>query len=363
MAVRTIRAAVLHQPNRPMTIREVELREPARGEVMIRTASVGVCGTDLHFAHGRFPYPTPTILGHEASGVVEQVGDDVTFCRAGDRVLVCDQMPCGHCGPCLSGRMVYCADTSATQRQHTRLRLDGTRIRQYLGVSAIAEMMLVDAAGVIPIPDEISFTSAALLGCCVTTGAATVFNTARLAPGQTALVIGCGGVGLGAIQAARIAGAAAVIAVDPEPHRRDAATRLGASHTIDPTDNDLLDAVLNANGGQGVDIAIEAAGDPSSAATAFAALAAGGVAIVVGMMPPATDIAVPAGLLRHGRRLVGSVMGEVRSHQDIPTYLRMAGRGQLLTDPLATSRWSLDEVNEAFACAASKHGIRTMIEF
>jgi S-(hydroxymethyl)glutathione dehydrogenase/alcohol dehydrogenase len=184
MATLTMRAAVLHEPDKPMTVQEVQLREPEYGEVLIRTASVGVCGTDLHFARGLFPYSTPMVLGHEASGIVEQVGEGVTGFHVGDRILVCDQMPCGQCGACVSGRMVYCTDTSAKQRQRTRLRLDGRPFRQYLGVSAIAELMLVDAAGLIPIPDEVTFDAAALLGCCLTTGAATIFNAANLQPGQ-----------------------------------------------------------------------------------------------------------------------------------------------------------------------------------
>jgi S-(hydroxymethyl)glutathione dehydrogenase / alcohol dehydrogenase len=174
--------------------------------------------------------------------------------------------------------MVYCTDTSGKQRQLARLSLNGQMFRQYLGVSALAEWMLVDATGVIPIPDQVSFDAAALLGCCLTTGAATIFNTAGTQPGQSVLVIGCGGVGLGAVQAARIAGAARIIAVEPERHRRDAATAVGATDTIDPAGTDLLHAVLEAGGGQGVDVAVEAVGDPDLAATAFAALAPGGQA-------------------------------------------------------------------------------------
>ncbi|SEH01765.1 S-(hydroxymethyl)glutathione dehydrogenase / alcohol dehydrogenase [Nonomuraea solani] len=368
MATLTMRAAVLHEPGKPMSIHDVQLREPEHGEVLIRTASVGVCGTDLHFAQGRFPYPTPTVLGHEASGVVEQVGPGVTSIQAGDRVLVCDQMPCGRCGPCLSGRMVYCTDVSAKVRQRGRLCLDDQPLRQYLGVSALAELMLVDAAGVIPIPGDLSFAAAALLGCCLTTGAATIFNTARLRPGQRVLVIGCGGVGLGAIQAARIGGAAHIIAVDPVPHRRDAAAALGATATLDPTDtstgtDDLIAAIMAAGGERGVDVAVEAVGEPDLATAAFSTLAPGGQAIIVGMMPAGGDIRLPASLLRHGRSMAGSVMGEVRSRHDIPAYMRMVTGGHLVADELATSCWPLEEVNTAFEHAAARKGVRAMIEF
>src|SRR5260370_28225737 len=162
--------------------------------------------------------------------------------------------------------MVYCTDTTAKQRQQDRLYLDGQPFRQYLGVSALAELMLVDENGLIPVPGELTFEAAALLGCCLTTGAAAIFNTAALRPGQAALVIGCGGVGLGAIQAARIAGATTIIAADPEPHRRKAAFALGATCTIDPAEQDLLPAIHDASGGRRVDAAVQARGDPAPAA-------------------------------------------------------------------------------------------------
>ena len=363
MTAITARAAVLHQPGQPMTIERVTLREPGPGEVLVKTAVAGICGTDLHFAAGRFPYPLPAVLGHEASGTVEQAGPGVTSVRAGDRVLVCDQIPCGQCGNCLSGLMVYCTDASAKQRQKTRLSLGGQAFRQYLGVSALADRMLVDAAALIPLPEQVSFTAGALLGCCLTTGTATILNTAGTRPGHSVLVIGCGGVGLGAVQAARIAGAAQVIAADPEPHRREAALRLGATDVIDPADADLTEAVASVTGQRGVDIAVEAVGEPALAEAAFTALAPGGRAVVVGMMPPDSRIALPASLLRHGRSMAGSVMGEVRTRRDIPAYLRMAASGRLAADDLATAAMPLDQVNDAFSHAAARHGIRTMIEF
>jgi S-(hydroxymethyl)glutathione dehydrogenase / alcohol dehydrogenase len=259
--------------------------------------------------------------------------------------------------------MVYCTDTATKLRQQDRIYLDGMPLRQYLGVSALAELMLVDASGVIPISGALTFEAAALLGCCLTTGAAAVLNTAALRPGQAVLIIGCGGVGLGAIQAARIGGATTIIAVDPEPDRRQAASSLGATSTIDPEEPDLLKAIRNASGTHGMDVAIEAVGDPALAALAFTALAPAGKAIIIGMMPPDSQIPIPASLLRHGRSLAGSVMGEVRSRHDIPIYQQLVASGQMHADELATSRWPLEDVNTAFSHAAARNGIRTMIEF
>ncbi len=363
MAPTTARAAVLHEPGKPMTIEQIELREPGHGEVIVQTASVGICGTDLHFAHGLFPYPPPTVLGHEASGIIHQVGPGVTGFQPGDRVLVCDQIPCGQCGNCLSGQMVYCTDTTGKQRQKNRLSIYGQPFRQYLGVSALADLLLLDAAALIPVPDEISFDAAALLGCCLTTGAATILNTSGTRPGDTVLVIGCGGVGLGAVQAARIAGATRIIAVEPEPHRRQAAQSVGATDTIDPNQQDIYTAIGTATEQRGVDVAVEAVGDPGLAEAAFAALAPGGRAVIIGMMPPESQIRLTSRLLRHGRSLAGSVMGEVRTRHDIPTYVRMVASGQLIADDLATTRFPLDQINDAFDHATAKRGIRTMIEF
>jgi S-(hydroxymethyl)glutathione dehydrogenase/alcohol dehydrogenase len=258
--------------------------------------------------------------------------------------------------------MVYCTDPSAKQRQKTRLSLDGQAFRQYLGVSALADRMLVDAAALIALPETVGFTAGALLGCRLTTGIATIFNTAGTQPGQSVLVIGCGGVGLGAVQAARIVGAAPIIAVDPQFHRRKTALDLGATDIIDPVGIDLAEAVASVTGRRGIDVAVEAVGELALAEAAFAALAPGGRA-VVGMMPPSSRITLPASLLRHGRSLTGSVMGEVRPRHDIPAYLQMAASGNLITGDLATSTWPLDQVNDAFEHAISKRGIRTMIEF
>ncbi|WP_256790421.1 MULTISPECIES: zinc-binding dehydrogenase [Frankia] len=363
MTTLTAKAAVLHTPGTPMTIEPIQLRTPGPGEVLVRTASVGICGTDLHFARGLFPYPAPTVLGHEASGTIEHLGPDVTGLTTGDRVLVCDQIPCGQCGNCLSGRMVYCTDSSGKQRQKSRLSLNGQPFRQYLGVSALAELMLVDAAALIPIPEQVSFAAAALLGCCLTTGMATVLNTAAIRPGQSVLVIGCGGVGLGAVQAARIAGATRILAADPEAHRRHAARSLGATHTINPAHDTIPAAVAAATDQHGVDIAVEAVGDPTLASAAFEALSPGGRAVIIGMMPPGSEIKVPGALLRHGRSLTGSVMGEVRTHHDIPAYVRMAAEHRLLADDIATTRFPLNEINEAFNHATARRGIRTMIDF
>lgn len=357
------RAAVFTAPDRPMQIREIHIREPEHGEILIRTERVGLCGTDVWFARGRYPYPVPTVLGHEAAGTIAQVGPGVRDFNVGDRVLVCDQMPCGLCGMCATGRMVYCSDPSAKLRQRNRLHLDGRSIRQFLGVSALAELLLVDQAAVHRVPDDVSSDAAALLGCCLTTGCASVINSAQVRPGESVLVIGCGGVGLSAVQAARISGASRIIAADPEPHRRAAAVSLGATAALDPATDDLGPATRYLTGGLGVDAAIEAVGTCTTAEDAFAALAPGGTAIVIGMLPAAGHLRIPAADLRRGRRLAGSIMGDVRTHQDIPAYVDLVSSGVLQADTLATAHFPLSDINRALDEARSRRGIRTMITF
>ncbi|MEV8476224.1 zinc-binding dehydrogenase [Streptomyces sp. NPDC051173] len=356
-------AAVLHHPGQSLRLQEIELADPRPGEVLVRTMAAGICGTDLHFATGTVPYPLPTVLGHEASGIVEAIGENVTGIAPGDRVIVCDQTFCGHCPACLSGAMVYCTDTTGKQRQRHRLTLDGAPFRQYLGVSAFAELMLLDARALIPLPDDVSFGAGALLSCCITTGLAAVFNVSRPEPGSRVAVIGTGGVGLSAVQAARIAGAAQIIAADLEDHRLALASELGATDTVRAgAGDDLAEKITELSGG-GVDRSIEAVGLPHTASTAFRALAPQGHATIVGMMPPGADVPVPGRLLRHGRTLAGTVMGSVRTLADIPRYTALLHNQQLRAEPLVTSVLPLAQIDEALQRAQARHGARTLVSF
>ncbi len=355
-------AAVLHAPGQPMTLQQVELADPGPGEALVSTRATGVCGTDVFFADGRYRFPVPTVLGHEAAGVVEAVGPGVTDVRPGDRVIICDQAFCGRCGPCLSGQMVYCTDPDRKTRQRQRLRIEGAPARQYLGVSSFAESMLVSTGTLIALPDELDFEAGALLSCCLTTGVAAVFNVARPQPGSAVAVIGCGGVGLAAVQAARIAGAAVIVAVDPKPHRRALAEQLGATSTVNPDDGEVAAVVADLTAG-GAQHSIEAVGRPDTAALAVQLLAPGGCATLLGMQPDGADITIPAALLRHGRTIGGSVMGSVRTRHDIPRYARLALTGALYTAELITDRRKLTDINDAVNDTRDCSGIRTMITF
>src|SRR5919107_896407 len=246
-----MRAAVLPEIPSMLEIAEIQIDRPGPREVLVRTVAAGLCHSDLHFMEGKYNHDSPTVPGHEAAGVVEAVGDDVTHVKPGDHVIGCLSIFCGRCEYCLSGRPVLC-DRQGLEReddQPPRLSRDGAPIHQFLRLSAFAEMMLVHENTLVKIRDEMPLDRAALIGCAVTTGLGAVFNTARVTPGSTVAVIGCGGVGLNAVQGAWIAGASRVIAIDMMPWKLDLAREFGATDTINASDGDAVAQVLELTGG------------------------------------------------------------------------------------------------------------------
>ena len=264
-----MKAAVLFEPRTPLRIEDVTVSNPGPREVLIRTAAVGVCRSDLHFVDGAYPHPLPTIPGHEAAGVVEAVGSDVSTVKVGDHVVTCLSVFCGHCEHCVTGHM-SCASTRSVRRakdEPPRLTMGGAVVHQMLNLSAYAEQMLVHEHACVAIDRDMPLDRAALIGCAVTTGAGAVFNVADVTPGETVCIIGCGGIGLAAVNAAKIAGAGKIIALDPVPEKRALAEKLGATHSFDALSDTAADEVIAASRG-GVHHAIEAVGRPQSAATA-----------------------------------------------------------------------------------------------
>ncbi|MBW6529618.1 Zn-dependent alcohol dehydrogenase [Sphingomonas sp. RRHST34] len=345
-----MRAAVLTATREPLAIADVTVSKPLAHEVLIRTAAVGVCRSDLHFVDGLYPHPLPAIPGHEAAGVVEAVGSEVRTVGPGDHVVTCLSAFCGHCEFCLSGRMSLCVsgETRRPRGAEPRLRLaDGGAVAQMLNLSAYAEQMLVHEHACVAIDREMPLDRAALIGCAVTTGAGAVFNTADVAPGETVCVVGCGGIGLAAINAARIAGAGRIVALDPVPEKRAIAERLGATDTFDSAAEGVAAAVVEATRG-GVHHAIEAVGRPQSAATAVAVLRRGGTATILGMLPPAEGVGLSAIDLLSGKRLQGGLMGSNRFPIDVPRLVDFYQRGLLDLDTLIAERLPLERINHAF---------------
>jgi S-(hydroxymethyl)glutathione dehydrogenase/alcohol dehydrogenase len=363
-----MKAAVLFDAKTPLSIEEVTIDKPAAHEVLIRTAAVGVCRSDLHFVDGVYPHAMPTIPGHEAAGIVEAVGDEVRSVRVGDHVVTCLSAFCGHCEFCVTGRLSLCIDGSVRRPRGAPPRLTlgakpgGSPIAQMLNLSAYAEQMLVHEHACVAIDRDMPLDRAAILGCAVTTGAGAIFNAARVVPGETVCVVGCGGVGLAAINAAKIAGAGKVIAVDPVGDKRALALRLGATHAVDAGSETAADEVIEISRG-GVHHAIEAVGRPQSAATAVKVLRRGGTATILGMMPLTEKVGLSALDLLADKSVQGALMGRNHFPVDLPRLVDFYRRGLLDLDTIIADRMPLERINDAFDELRAGDTTRTVITF
>lgn len=359
-----MKAAILFAPGTPLEIRDVAIDAPGPREVRIRTAAVGVCRSDLHFVDGAFPHPVPTVPGHEAAGVVEAVGSDVAHLKPGDHVITFFTVFCGSCEMCVTGRPSLCIDPSTRRPPDAppRLSLDGAPLAPFLNLSAFAEAMLVHENACVAIDKAMPLDRAALLGCAVITGAGAVFNDSRVRPGESVAVIGAGGIGLAAINAAKIAGAGQILALDPMPEKRDLALRMGATHAFDPGAEGIVKDVLKQTGG-GVHYAIEAVGRPDTAELAWTILRRGGTATILGMIAPGNSVSLPGPTFLTGKKIQGSLLGSTRFPIDMPRLVRMYLDGLLDLDTMVAERIALDQVNEALQRLRDGHSVRSVIVF
>jgi S-(hydroxymethyl)glutathione dehydrogenase/alcohol dehydrogenase len=345
-----MKAAVMRAWKAPLQVEEIEVDEPGPREVLVRTAATGVCHSDLHVLEGALPVPPPTVLGHEPAGIVEAVGPGVTHVKPGDPVIGCLSAFCGTCAFCLSGQPNLCGGeaTARPAGSRPRLRKDGEEIRQFAHLSAFAERMLVHENALVRIRPEMPLDRAALIGCGVTTGLGAALNTAKIRPGESAVVIGCGGVGLAAVQGARIGGASRIVAVDTVPWKLELARKLGATEGVDASKGDSTREVLGLLGG-GADYAFECIGTKATCAQALAMTRRGGTCVLVGVVPFGTNIELPGlDIVIQGKTVVGSMMGSNRFRIDMPRYVDFYLDGRLLLDEMISTRLALDEVNLAF---------------
>ncbi|WP_313534814.1 Zn-dependent alcohol dehydrogenase [Sphingomonas sp.] len=360
-----MKAAVLFEAKTPLAIEEVQVSKPGPREVLIRTAAVGVCRSDLHFVDGAFPHPVPTVPGHEAAGVVEAVGSDVAHLRPGDHVITFLTAFCGSCEYCATGRPSLCVDPSTRRPPEAKPRLklaDGRPLAPFLNLSAFAEMMLVHENACVAISREMPLDRAALLGCAVITGAGSIFNDSRLRPGERVAVIGAGGIGLAAINAAKIAGAGQILALDPVPEKRALAEKMGATHVIDPTSEGAAKQVLALTGG-GVDYAIEAVGWPATAELAWQILRRGGTATILGMIAPGQSVSLPGHTFLTGKKIQGSLLGSTRFPIDMPRLVQLYLDDKLDLDTLVAERIELSQVNDALEKLRQGTSVRSVITF
>jgi S-(hydroxymethyl)glutathione dehydrogenase/alcohol dehydrogenase len=360
-----MKAAVLVEAGKPLSIEEVVISKPGPHEVLIRTAACGLCHSDLHFIDGSYPHPLPAIPGHEAAGIVEAIGSEVRTVAVGDAVVSCLSAYCGHCEFCVSGRMSLClgADTRRSPDEAPRLtRPDGSTVAQMLNLSAFAEQMLIHEHACVRIDPDMPLDRAAVIGCAVTTGAGTIFNACRVTPGETIAVVGCGGVGLATINAAKIAGAGRIIAADPIREKRDLAIKLGATDVIDASAEDAAEQIIELTKG-GVDHAIEAAGRAASGELAVGSLKRGGTATILGMMPLDHKVGLSAIDLLSGKKLQGVLMGANRFPVDIPRLVDFYQRGLLDLDSIVAETIPLEQINDGFEKMKKGDAARSVIVF
>ncbi|MEJ2132504.1 MAG: Zn-dependent alcohol dehydrogenase [Gammaproteobacteria bacterium] len=359
-----MKAAVLREVNKPLQIEDVQHSKPAPREVLVRTAAAGVCHSDLHFLNGSYPYPMPAVLGHESAGVVEEVGSDVTYVKPGDHVITCLSAFCGHCEHCLTGHMSLCQspELQRPRGEEPRLTANGEMVWQFLNLSSFAERMLIHEHALVKVREDMPLDRAALIGCGVTTGVGAVIHTAHVEPGTTVAVIGCGGVGLSAVNGAAIAGAGRIIAVDMVPSKLELARKFGATDVVNASEKDPVGEIMEMTGG-GVHYSFEAIGLKATAEQSFNMLRSGGTATIIGMIPVGTDIVLPGPAFLAEKKIQGSNMGSNRFRVDMPRFVDFYLAGKLHLDDLLSRRINLEDVNDALSELEKGEVARSVIVF
>ena len=358
-----MKAAVLREVGKPLQIEDIRISKPGPREVLIRTAAAGVCHSDLHFIEGKYPHPLPAVLGHESAGVVEAIGSDVRTVKVGDHVITCLSAYCGHCESCLTGRMSLCVspDTKREQSDEPRLTSAKGPMLQYLNLSSFAEQMLIHEHACVAIRKDMPLDRAALIGCGVMTGVGAVIHTSNVRPGDTVAVLGCGGVGLAAVNGAAMAGAGRIIAIDMSPGKENLAKSMGATDFV-MGGPDAVKEVMEMTAG-GVQHSFEAIGLAVTAEQSFNMLRRGGTANIIGMIPVGQTISLMGAAFLSEKRIQGSLMGSNRFPVDMPRLVDAYMAGKLHLDDMISRRIRLDQVNEAFEEMKTGAVARSVIVF
>lgn len=365
-----MRAAIFSGPGRPIEVGDVTVEAPRSHEVLVRLHYSGVCHSDYHVILGEWTMPTPMILGHEGAGVVEAVGDEVADVAVGDHVILSWTPNCRRCFYCTIGEPQLCEVASATAYAHgtmlddtSRLSIRGGPVYSFLAVGSFAEYAVVPETGAIAIRPDMPLDKASLIGCGVMTGVGAVINTAKVNVGSTVLVIGCGGVGLSVLQGALLSSACRIIAADISDAKLEIASRMGATETINPSREDLMEAVRGATAGRGVDYAFEAIGLSRTIEQAYEAIRPGGTAVVVGQVPEGHRITIdPYVMSDREKTLTGCNYGSSRPSIDFPKLVDLYMNGKLQLDEMVSAHLPLERVEDAFSLMASGSVIRTVLE-
>ena len=349
----TVKAAVMHAPNEPLSVVDLALAAPGPGEVRVRIEAAGVCHSDLHYTNGDLACRTPIVLGHEGAGIVEEIGPGVSSVRPGDKVVLTWRPRCGQCEFCSSGKPALCVqgrvhgESNGLLRGGTRLSLDDEPVHHLMGVSCFAEACVVSQESIIKIPNDVPSEIAAIVGCAVITGMGVVLNRMTGAAGQGVLIIGAGGVGLSAVIGAELVGASPIIVADIADDKLDKALELGATHVINSSTEDLV-AAVKAITGDGVHWVIEAIGKQATIQQAMASLRTGGTTFAVGLGNPSDVVNVPLNnLVQSEKSLQGSLYGSSNTGVQVPQILELYRSGRLPLDKLLGDTYRLDQVQEA----------------
>ncbi len=357
-----MKAAVLTELNKDLEIRDdVGLMDLGAGEVHIKLVSSGVCHSDVSAQNGTIPSGTPCVLGHEGAGVVLEVGDGVADLAAGDHVILSFTPACRLCKACLRGQANLC-ETMMQMAITPHFKIDGNPVSGFTGCGTFAEEMIVPQAAAIKVAEDIPLNVVSLIGCGVMTGVGAAINTAGIRPGTSVCVIGCGGVGISAIQGARIAGAAEIVAVDTVPAKLEMAKKFGATHGVSP--DDLEGAKLEVTGGEGFDYALECVGHPATIRSTFDVVRRGGTAVVVGVGRMDQKIEFTAfELFYNEKNLKGSMYGSANVRVDFDRLLRLWKAGKLDLEGMISRRIKIEEVNDAFRAMQAGEVIRSVIDY
>ena len=362
-----MKAAVLYEPNQPLKIEELEQDPPKAGEVRVKMGAAGLCASDIHIMKGTAVLPLPVVLGHEGAGTVADVGEGVTRVQPGDRCILSFISNCGHCRMCRTGNPQLCdvnARTGTRQYDGTlRLHNGETDIHQMAKLGVFAESLVAPQQACHPIPDAVPMHAAALIGCCVTTGVGAVINNPASRPGATVAVFGCGGVGLSAIQGARLMNASRIIAVDVYDHKLEFTYKFGATDTLNAREVDPVEAIRELTGG-GVDMALDTFGSAATTVNAVNSVRKRGTAVVVGLGGVGEEAPIDmVEMVRNQKTLMGSYYGSASPHETFGKLVDFYLKGQLDVDGLITRTYSLDQINEGFEALDRGEDGRGIIRF
>ncbi|MBX4168650.1 S-(hydroxymethyl)mycothiol dehydrogenase [Rhodococcus sp. DMU2021] len=356
----TVRGVVARSKGAPVEVVPIVIPDPGPGEVVVAIAACGVCHTDLHYREGGINDEFPFLLGHEAAGVVESVGEGVDSVAVGDFVVLNWRAVCGQCRACKRGQPQYCFDTfNATQKMTLE---DGTELTPALGIGAFADKTLVHAGQCTKVDPSADPAVVGLLGCGVMAGLGAAVNTGGVTRGQSVAVIGCGGVGDAAIMGARLAGAVTIIAVDRDDKKLEWATDLGATHTVNSSGVDAVEAIKELTGGFGADVVIDAVGRPETYKQAFYARDLAGTVVLVGVPTPDMTLKMPLiDFFSHGGSLKSSWYGDCLPERDFPTYVDLYQQGRLPLEKFVTERIGIDDVEKAFETMHRGEVLRSVV--